>query len=358
MSDNSITPMVSFVMPIYGVEDYLNECVDSVLNQTFGDFELILVDDGSPDKCGEICDEYAKNDKRVKVIHKENEGVSEARNTGLRAACGQWAYIIDSDDWLEPDALKKMYTAAISNNVDCVMSDVLVHYPKTQKRGYLFAHEFVATDSETIGKIQKFILCHKYSPYYTNKTINGFAAPWSKLVKMSIIKDNEVYFDPYVKGRFDDGLWSLHMLDYVSSVCYIQEVTYNYRNLSSSITHSYKPQALDIIERGFKKTQDWINATEKDYSFMQAHYGRVCMFLALQLSQYFFNPMNEKTNKERTSELRTVLKREPYKTAIKKVDFSKLETKHKYVVICARMNAIWGMKLYVCLKEIKMGKLQ
>ena len=81
---------VSFIMPIYGVEKYLNKCVDSILVQTFEDFELILVDDGSPDRCGEICDEYAKKDARVKVIHKENAGVSEARNTGIRAAEGKW----------------------------------------------------------------------------------------------------------------------------------------------------------------------------------------------------------------------------------------------------------------------------
>ena len=280
-------PEVSFIMPIYGVEKYLGECIDSVLAQTFTDFELILVDDGSPDGCGKICDEYEKKDPRVKVIHKENGGVSKARNTGIDFSAGNWAYIIDSDDWLEPDALENMYKAAKENNADCVMSDVLVHYPKSEERGYLFSQGFCTSDRETINSIQKFILCHKYSPYYTNKTIIGFAAPWSKLVRMSIIKNNKIYFDPYVKGRFDDGLWSLHMLDHVQTVCYLPEVTYNYRMLPNSITHAFKPQTMDILNRGYEKTEEWIKETKKDESFMKAHYGRVCMFFAMQLFQYF-----------------------------------------------------------------------
>ncbi len=348
---------VSFIMPIYGVEKYLNKCVDSILVQTFEDFELILVDDGSPDRCGEICDEYAKKDARVKVIHKENAGVSEARNTGIRAAEGKWAYIVDSDDWLEKDALEKMYKAATENDVDCVMSDVLVHNPKQPKRGLLFSQPFVTRDRKTIDSIQKFILCHKYSPYYTNKTLIGFAAPWSKLVRMSVIKDNDVYFDPYVKGRFDDGLWSLHMLDHAKSVCYIQEVTYNYRIVAGSLTHAFKPQALDIIERGFKRTEDWLRETNKDVSFWKAHYGRVCSFLALQLSQYFYNEKNPKTEKEVKQELKETISRDPYKKALKNVELKMLERKHQFVVICARMKLIPLLKFYTKLKAQKQKRL-
>ena len=350
-------PEVSFIMPIYGVEKYLNQCIDSVLAQTFSDFELILVDDGSPDRCGEICDEYAKKDSRVKVIHKENGGVSLARNTGVEAAVGNWAYIIDSDDWLESDALEKMYNAAIEHNADCVMSDVLVHYPRQPKRGYLFSRSFCTEDRKTIDSIQKFILCHKYSPYYISKTIVGFAAPWSKLVRMSVIKENNVLFDPYVRGRFDDGLWSLHMLDYAKSVCYIQEVTYNYRIVEGSLTHAFKPQALEIIERGFERTEDWIKETEKDDDFLRAHYGRVCSFFALQLSQYFFNPNNPKTKKEVRAELRAVMERDPYKTAFRRVDMKKLETKHQIVVACARLKLIPALKFYVFLKRRKTASL-
>ncbi len=348
---------VSFIIPIYGVENYLHRCVDSVLAQTFPDFELILVDDQSPDGCPAICDAYAAQDSRVKVIHKQNGGVSRARNTGIDHATGEWAYIIDSDDWLEPDALESMYTAAMETGADCVMSDVLVHYPKTEKRGRLFSRPFTTDDAATIGKIQKFILCHKYSPYYTDISLIGFAAPWSKLVRMSLLKEHQVYFDPYVRGRFDDGLWSLHMLDHAKKVCYLDKVTYHYRMLESSITHSFKPQAMEIIALGFERTEDWIRETGKDESFLKAHYGRVVSFLALQLSQYFFHPKNPKTRSEAAAELKATIRSQPYAAAIRKVDPRYLGWNHRAVLVFARLRLVSAMRLYTVLKSRKMKKL-
>ena len=95
--------MISVIVPIYKVEPYLHRCVDSILAQTYQNIEVILVDDGSPDSCPEICDEYAAQDERIKVIHKANGGLSSARNAGLDAASGDWVSFIDSDDWIEPD---------------------------------------------------------------------------------------------------------------------------------------------------------------------------------------------------------------------------------------------------------------
>lgn len=114
--------LISVIVPIYKVEQYLERCVDSILNQTFTDFELVLVDDGSPDNCGVICDEYAKKDERIVVIHKENGGLSDARNAGIEWALknsdSEWITFIDSDDWVNENYLKFLYTVANDNNVD------------------------------------------------------------------------------------------------------------------------------------------------------------------------------------------------------------------------------------------------
>ena len=110
-------PKISVIVPIYKVEKYLNRCIDSILNQTFTDFECILVDDGSPDNCGKICDEYAKKDKRVKVIHKPNGGLSDARNAGIDVAQGECLSFIDSDDWIHPQMLEILYNGIVKNNV-------------------------------------------------------------------------------------------------------------------------------------------------------------------------------------------------------------------------------------------------
>ncbi len=111
-------PKVSVIVPIYKVEEYLPKCVDSILSQTFTDFECILVDDGSPDNCGKICDEYAKKDSRIKVIHKENGGLSSARNAGLDIAQGEYITFVDSDDWINVHMLQVLYDAIIEKDAD------------------------------------------------------------------------------------------------------------------------------------------------------------------------------------------------------------------------------------------------
>ena len=113
---------ISVITPVYKVEKYLNKCIDSILNQTFTDFELFIVDDGSPDRCGQIADEYAKKDRRVRVIHKNNGGAPSARNAGIVKASGEYLYFPDSDDWLEPNYLEQLYDTAIRTGANLVVS--------------------------------------------------------------------------------------------------------------------------------------------------------------------------------------------------------------------------------------------
>ncbi|MBR2883464.1 MAG: glycosyltransferase family 2 protein [Clostridia bacterium] len=103
--------LVSIIVPVYNVEKYIHQCIDSIINQTYKNIEIILVDDGSPDNCGKICDEYAEKDSRIKVIHKENGGLSDARNHGIDAATGDWLMFVDSDDWLHNHTVEKLHDA-------------------------------------------------------------------------------------------------------------------------------------------------------------------------------------------------------------------------------------------------------
>lgn len=122
--------LISIIVPIYNAEKYLSKCLDSIIAQTYTNWEAILVDDGSPDKCGMICDEYATKDKRFKVIHQKNGGVSVARQTGLDNAAGDYIIHCDPDDWIEPTMLDEMLKYAISNNADIVICDMTIHKGK------------------------------------------------------------------------------------------------------------------------------------------------------------------------------------------------------------------------------------
>ena len=117
--------LISVIVPVYKVEKYLHKCVESILNQKYTEIEIILVDDGSPDGCGAICDEYAKKDSRVKVIHKKNGGLSDARNAGLDISRGKYIAFIDSDDYVAPEFLDALYTALVSADADMSVAGIL-----------------------------------------------------------------------------------------------------------------------------------------------------------------------------------------------------------------------------------------
>lgn len=147
-------PEISVIVPVYKVEKYIKRCVDSILAQTFADFELWLVDDGSPDYCGVICDEYAQKDARVKVIHKKNGGLSDARNAALDVMQGKYVFFVDSDDWISEDALNTMYTAlkrtglkVATGNIVSVREDGTekVLYSPTQDEQILIGEELLTT---------------------------------------------------------------------------------------------------------------------------------------------------------------------------------------------------------------------
>ena len=146
---------ISVIIPVYKVESYLHKCVDSVLNQTYSNLEVILVDDGSPDNCGAICDDYARQDPRVKVIHKQNGGLSSARNAGLDIAAGDYIGFVDSDDWMEPDAYEAMLNAAVRHGVKLVCAGRLDEEEETgvTTQGLCPEKEEVVSGKELVRRI-------------------------------------------------------------------------------------------------------------------------------------------------------------------------------------------------------------
>lgn len=161
-------PQISIIVPVYKVEKYLERCVDSILAQTFKDFELILVDDGSPDKCPEICDEYAKKDSRVSVIHRENGGLSVARNTALDIAKGEYIGFVDSDDYIHPQMYEILYKNIVDNNADVSTCDIVEGAELIQWKHIAETETSASKGSEIVKKwivgrvrCKPYIVCNK-----------------------------------------------------------------------------------------------------------------------------------------------------------------------------------------------------
>lgn len=134
-------PLVSIIVPVYGVEAYLDQCINSIVEQTYQNIELILIDDGSSDRCPEICDAWATRDCRIQVLHKENGGQSSARNIGLDTAKGEWIFFVDSDDWIEPECISVLVEISLVNN-----ADISVIYPQNHKGNMVIPKPFFLKD--------------------------------------------------------------------------------------------------------------------------------------------------------------------------------------------------------------------
>ncbi len=176
-------PFFSIIIPVYNVEDYLSECIRSVLTQTFNDWECILVDDGSPDNCPQLCDEYAEQDKRIKVIHKKNGGMSDARNAGILAATGEYIVLLDSDDYLVVnDALQNLYSTVINTNENIIYNANITLVSPKGVLGY---------DRLIIFKDECSIF--DFYSHWRKKEI-GIIAGWSFVTQRAFLLDKRLFF--------------------------------------------------------------------------------------------------------------------------------------------------------------------
>ncbi len=224
-------PLISVIVPVYKVEPYLSRCIDSILSQTFTDFELILIDDGSPDNCGRICDEYAKQDARVFVIHQENGGLSSARNAGIdwafESSNSQWLTFIDSDDWIHPHYLELLHSAAITNNTDISVCE----YTETSE-----FYDFEYFDNTSTQKLSA-------EDLYVNHHVTSVIA-CCKLYKKSCFQNIR-----YPLGKLhEDEFTTYKILFDTPFVSYINEILYfYYTNPNSIVRGNWSPKRLDAI---------------------------------------------------------------------------------------------------------------
>ena len=307
------------------------------------DIEIIAVDDGSLDSSGMILDEYAKKDSRIQVIHKKNGGVSAARNDGLEICMGEFIYIMDSDDYIEPITLETMYNNAVATGADVVIGDYISFNEEYgQSVHNLFKDEFVTDDRDMILQLQNMVLHTGYSPFLTKTDPGlGIGPPWTKLVKKNIIADNRLRFDPYVKGIFDDCLFSMHVFEYAQKVSYIMMSGYHYRILPTSLIHRFNNDRLDINERAFKKINEFKIYYNKGPDFEKAYYARVIVYLRSACLTYFFHKQYNGTLRKSYNEFMSLVKKTPYCTAIKHVDTAKLCKRQKCLVVLSRLHLNW-----------------
>lgn len=226
--------LVSIVVPIYKVEKYLSNCIESILKQTFRDFELILVDDGSPDKCGVICDEFAKKDSRIKVLHQQNEGLSAARNRGIEVAEGEYITFIDSDDFVFPYYLEKLVDLIKTNDADMSVCDFI----RCSSNDFLKDVPIKLPEEDV-----EIFTENRMEAFFISKKISTTA--WGKLYKRFIFTSIK-----YPVGKYNEDVFVTYKTVHLSSkvvCCRYQGYVYR-KNADSIINESFSLKKVDSID--------------------------------------------------------------------------------------------------------------
>lgn len=216
--------LVSIIIPVYKVEPYLDKCVQSVIDQTYKDLEIILVDDGSTDRCPQMCDEWAHKDKRIRVIHQENRGLSGARNTGIRVARGEWLYFLDSDDWIIPECIELMKELVDRHSdVELVQGGVLSNDDSYAKWLSIENKPNVPDYSCNRDWVNLMLLRQEIL----------VVTAWNKLIRRDIVLHNDLFFEEGALN--EDEMWSFLLSKYVTSVAICKKNTYYYNIRKGSI---------------------------------------------------------------------------------------------------------------------------
>ena len=233
-------PKASVIVPVYKVEEYLEKCVQSILAQTERDFELILVDDGSPDRCGALCDSLAQTDSRIRVIHQENQGLGGARNTGIREARGDWLLLVDSDDWIEPKILEKAMEAGLREEADLVM----------------FAFRTVDEQGRELGVFREDMPKERGIGLQEHKeALLTAPCAWNKLYRRSFFQGTGLAYPPRV--WYEDLRTTPKLMAKAGRMVFLDEVGYNYLQRQGSIMKSANLERNREILDAFDDLLPW-----------------------------------------------------------------------------------------------------
>ena len=332
---------ISIIVPIYNAETYLDNCIKTIINQTYSDFELLLIDDGSTDESYQICKRY-ETDSRVRIYKQGNAGVSAARNKGIQLSTGDYIWFIDADDWIEPEALEKFVEA----------------YERFNGRIDIFSFNYMKYQ-----KGKKIPISNIQQGYYTNEEYlkfmlnpsNHFGLVWSNIYSSKIMKGHRVMFDENLT-QSEDVDFSVRIGRYVDNIYVSESAFYNYRITSGSLSRKYKEGIADSYITSLEKIQE--NVADYHNSSMQndfnAYIRVIVIFIILN---DYYHPENNKSRQWKLSKLTELLRQPLIAEALKRMD-SKSMSKDKIILLhFIKSRNVAGIKFISKVRYLKMNQI-
>lgn len=339
--------LITVIVPVYKIkEEYLRRCFDSLMDQGSVLYKVIIVDDGSPDNSGIICDEYADKCDFFQVIHQSNAGVSVARNTGMDATETEWVTFVDPDDWLDMGAIKKeIETIIMAKNADIIMFD--------------YSREYVGTSHKESLSIKSGFLdddwnrACKMAPFYklTNGGVSNpysINALWNKIYRKSFLYEHKIRFIPEAK-KGQDRLFNAAAFNATDNIYYLNNHLYNYLCNEESVSNKYNENIVDLTLIEIRELERVIN--QYNLQVKNLLNARICTRLYSCMRLYFFHHDNPDSMSVRKQKIRKLVTNKPFSDALHDVDVKLLSLPERLFVFCIKHEMFLFCKILVGLKS-------
>lgn len=344
-----IKPLISIVVPIYNVEEYLAKCLDSIVNQTYKNLEIICINDGSTDRSGEILDEYASRDSRIVNLHHTNVGLSETRNKGIKIANGDYMMFVDSDDWIGLTTCEVALSKITEYNSDVVLFPYVREYAEESKKKIIFTEEMIVFDHyESKYKLHRSMLGPLEEELRYPENMDSLVTAWGKLYKANIIKSNDLRFIDTKEIGTEDALFNVYYFGYVNQAVYINEYFSHYRrDNETSLTTQYKPNLFNQWNTLFDYMEKYVEEKDLDSVFSESLDNRIALsIIGLGLNELkSTNDFNTKIKK-----LEKIMNTPRFKKAIASLPLKYFPMHWKMFFLIVKMN--WASGLYLILTVI------
>lgn len=324
-------PKVSIIVPVYKTKETLEKCVNSLLEQTLQEIEIILVDDGSPDESGEMCDSFSK-DPRVHVVHKENGGLSSARNAGLKIASGDYIGFVDSDDYVHPEMFYKLYDRIEKDKSEiCICTHFTV-----DAVGNIEEHHFqnipkVLNRSE----ILKMLILPMIGivPRTNEKAIEGFV--WRNLYRKEIISDYE--FKSEREYFAEDVISALELYKECKQISVLDECLYYYKYNGESLSNTFRPQVYKLLNNLFEWEEEYLKKERLFDQEKQRLFSTGVKFLIFSIHNIKKGRLG---NQQEREEIKKALKQNMIKKSVKNIDITRYGWKMKFLILLCRKSCV------------------
>lgn len=345
--------MISVVIPIYNSQQYLKKCLDSVLNQSYRDLEVLCVDDGSTDYSLKIVEEYTLKDKRVKSFQNPFRGVSAARNFGLERCHGDYVLFVDSDDWIDLDICGEALSLAERERADVVIWSYVREYPDHMKPRYILGNEQKIYENESLCTLYRRLYGLIGAELSQPENANTLVTVWGKLYRRDKIQAVRFTDLKYI-GTSEDTLFNIEVFQKIQKAVYIPKCAYHYRkNNSVSVTTKYNPHLYKQWENLYDKIECFIQDDADSHIYKEALYNRI----ALGVIPLVLNVTASKSGiKKQNEEIRTALLSGRYKKAFAKLQIKWMPVHWKIFFMCAKFKFSLGVLLLGKVMQFMRGR--